>query len=320
MKAWKQRLLRYPDIVLSCHESRKGDNLGLLDLSMVQENSIFFLETSCLGDLSSRLACSVESAARANRNRKIYVLFSSPVSAGALNPRAILNTLQESYSNLKFARILIKDFAKNTSLHSFINKLDKRDLDQRVSRILKFLVLYKFGGMYLSFDVIVAKKFDLCDSWFVKDTPYTYSADMFAFSKSEAGKKLAEAAVNTQWVFSRLLEDPLMSTPENWSYDTTSIISHLVALNTFGINATLCKELGFQVYEPDKFYPLNFYQRAAYFSLGEQNIAKKKNVYTYHTFYRFTKHIIVSPLSFYGKIARNYCPITFRHYRENFGV
>uniref|UniRef100_A0A2H1WVW6 SFRICE_012060 n=1 Tax=Spodoptera frugiperda TaxID=7108 RepID=A0A2H1WVW6_SPOFR len=297
---------------LSCHETRKGDKLQMLNASLIRENSIFFIETSCMGYLSSRLACSVESAARANQDRQVFVLFSSSVSAATLNSTSILRTLQRSYKNLKFVRVLIKDLVKNTPIHSFVHKLNKFQLDKRTPRILKFLLLYKFGGIYLSFDVIVAKKFDLCDTWFVKDTPQTYSVDMFAFSRSKVGKKLAEAAL-------RLLVEPLVSLEENWSYDTTSIISQIVVLNTFGINATSCKELGFEVYEPDKFYPLNFYERDAYFWVGEQKVMKKKDVYTYHTYYRFTKHRILTSMSFYGKIAQLYCPVTFKYYNKNFG-
>ncbi|CAH0696327.1 unnamed protein product [Spodoptera exigua] len=194
MRVWKQRLLKYPKIV-SCHESRKGDNLGLLDPRTVAENSTFFIETSCLGDLSSRYACAVESAAKANPDRQIYVLFSSPVPRAALEEKAIINVLDESYNNIKFARVLIKDLVKETPLQSYVYRLDKKDLDERVPRILKFLTLYKFGGIYLSFDVIVAKQFDLCDSWFVKDTPKTFSSDMFAFSRNKVGKKLADTAL-----------------------------------------------------------------------------------------------------------------------------
>lgn len=195
VKKWKERLLKYPEMDLSCHETRKGDKLQMLNASLIRENSIFFIETSCMGYLSSRLACSVESAARANKDRQVFVLFSSSVSAATLNSTSILRTLQRSYKNLKFVRVLIKDLVKNTPLHSFVHKLNKFQLDKRTPRILKFLLLYKFGGIYLSFDVIVAKRFDLCDTWFVKDTPQTYSVDMFAFSRSKVGKKLAEAAL-----------------------------------------------------------------------------------------------------------------------------
>lgn len=178
-----------------CHKSRKDDALKLL-LSNVTlpENSIFFHETTCKGDLTFGQACVVESAAKAHPNHQINVFFTSAVSETTLKYGCV-STLINNYENVKLARVLIDDYAKGSPIASRVERFTSEDLNMHMSKIMKYLTMYKYSGTYLSWDVIVARKFDLLPNWTVKDSPYTLSSDMFAFSKNQAGRKLAKSAL-----------------------------------------------------------------------------------------------------------------------------
>ena len=178
-----------------CHMSRDGDALTLLPSNVtLPENSIFFHETTCKGDLTPRQACAVESAAKAHPNHQINVFFTSAVKKDTLNSGSV-STLINNYKNVKLARVLIEDYAKETPLALKIAQMRSEDLNIQISKVMKYLTLYKYSGIHLSLDVIVARQFDLLPNWVVKDSPNTLSTDLFAFSKNKAGRKLAEYAL-----------------------------------------------------------------------------------------------------------------------------
>lgn len=179
----------------TCHMSREGDTLELLRSNVtMSEDSIFFHETSCRGDLTSRQACAVESAAKAHPNHQINVFFTSAVSEETLNSGCV-RTLLNNYQNVKLARVLIRDFANGTPIAQRVEHMPNEEINIHVSKIMKFLTLYKYSGIYLSLDVIVARKLELWKNWAVKESPHTLSSEMFAFSKNKAGRKLARYAL-----------------------------------------------------------------------------------------------------------------------------
>lgn len=177
-----------------CHISRDRDALEILRSNVsLPANSIFFHETTCKGDLTSRQVCVVESAAKAHPKNQIYVFFTSAVSEKTLK-QGYVSTLTY-YDNVKLVRVLITDYADGTPLASKVAHMSSDDLDIHISKIMKFLTLYKYGGIYLSLDVIVARRLDLWKNWAVKESPKTLSSDIFAFSKNTAGSSLAQEAL-----------------------------------------------------------------------------------------------------------------------------
>lgn len=88
-------------------------------------------------------------------------MFASPV--GTLNKTSsrspILSAL-ESYANIHFRNINLWSYAANTPLENWFlsDKLFLSDyLNSHVSDFLRYVSLYKFGGLYLDLDVIVQK-------------------------------------------------------------------------------------------------------------------------------------------------------------------
>ncbi|CAB3258810.1 unnamed protein product [Arctia plantaginis] len=176
-----------------CHYLRKNSSLPeVTAFTTFPVNSIFFIDSSCSG-LTLRKACSVESAARANPERQIVVLSTSP-----MNPENAIIKKLLSLNNTSVLRIHLENYAEETPLDGKFRKkpLSFEDLNIDLADILKFLTLYKYSGIYLSMDVIVARKFEgLLSNWVVNESPATMSSDMFCFSGNFNGRAMAHVAL-----------------------------------------------------------------------------------------------------------------------------
>lgn len=177
----------------SCHYLKdEGALTPLSELVKFRPNAIYFIESSCEG-LTSRQACSIEAAARAHPGRQINVLFTSPVSWDKYkaNGLPIINAM----SNTEVIRIHIEDYAKGTPFYDILKKkpLTTNDINMKIGDILKYVTIYKYSGVYLGLDVLVASSFDdFSDNWIVKDGPASISANIFSFSGNKNGRSLAE--------------------------------------------------------------------------------------------------------------------------------
>lgn len=122
--------------------------------------NIFFHETSCYGDeglmLNGRQACAVESAAKMNPNMSIYLLFMSPEKISDSSKQIIRQLL--SYKNIKIRRLYMNNYVKHTPLEEWFDSGILRTSHwpkSHMSDILRYLTLWKYGGIYLDLDVVV---------------------------------------------------------------------------------------------------------------------------------------------------------------------
>lgn len=181
----------------SCHYLNTGDALLAVDKNYtVTNHSIFFIDTSCTGTLNSRQACSVESAARAHPLWQINVFFCSPVTEYALTQsHGSLATLQQ-FENIKFGRIHIAEFARETPLARLLKKQRFKSSVyplENISNCLRLLTLYKWGGIYLDTDVIVTRSLEsLGPNWVGKEDARNVNTAVLALSRDRIGKELIE--------------------------------------------------------------------------------------------------------------------------------
>lgn len=182
----------------SCHDAIIEDDLPSADSQMqfFPAKSIFFIGTSCKGGIKSREACSIESAARANPNWQINVLFTGPVATK--KEKMIPMKILKHYQNVKFFRIHVTKFSKNTPLEQLLTKR-KPNLLCRIrhsSDVIKLISLYRWGGVYLDMDVIVMKSFDsLAKNWVARDSDTEIGSSYLGISRDEVGKKFIDSVM-----------------------------------------------------------------------------------------------------------------------------
>lgn len=124
---------------LYCYE-KHAPSLPVITKAKFDKPSIFFLETTCRSDragriiLNARQACSVESAAKANPNTVVNLLYLSPGLIGDTNiePDRIMKAVL-SYDNVFLYRINIEEYISNTPVEQlFKNGELKKSLYQTV--------------------------------------------------------------------------------------------------------------------------------------------------------------------------------------------
>lgn len=111
-----------------------------------------------------RQSCAVESTARANPNRNIFVLFSSPV--GVSTDESLLDAniaILASYPNIHILNVDLWRYAIGTPLEEWINSekiFHSGFFNWHLSDVLRFITLYRYGGIYADLDFVVKKSFD----------------------------------------------------------------------------------------------------------------------------------------------------------------
>uniref|UniRef100_A0A182SZ85 Alpha-1,4-N-acetylglucosaminyltransferase n=1 Tax=Anopheles maculatus TaxID=74869 RepID=A0A182SZ85_9DIPT len=143
-------------------------------------SSVFFIESSApfkpIVTIEPRQACAIESAARANPHKKVIVLFASWNEF--TNPNQVrfpdILTLVR-LPNVHFRWLDLEHFAHGTPVEGVIrsDKLhQRRNGAEYLSEILRLVLLYKYGGIYLDLDVVTMKKLEFYNpNFFGAETP-----------------------------------------------------------------------------------------------------------------------------------------------------
>ncbi|XP_026727555.1 lactosylceramide 4-alpha-galactosyltransferase-like [Trichoplusia ni] len=307
---------RKQSINTSCHYTNFEDALEAADAKFsLPLWSIFFIESSCHGGLNSRQACSIESAARAHPLWQITVFFLSPVSEHTLN-HSCLRTLKQ-FRNVKFVRIKIKEFTEDTPLESMISEKHLQNSSfpvENYSNALRYLILYKWGGIYLDTDMLVIKSLSpLGANWVGTEDRRHINAAALGISSDTIGTQFAAdllgeftreykarvSGANGPKLITRVLE-------KNWCYPYQ-----------FKEWSTMtCR--GISVYSPRLFYPVHYRKGRELFESSNLDILNNVT-YAVHTWNRLTKNYTISNNSPYERLAKRYCPSIYNFYGNKFG-
>ncbi|XP_049820394.1 lactosylceramide 4-alpha-galactosyltransferase-like isoform X2 [Aethina tumida] len=171
VKNKEEEILMYPmKGDLYCYSSLSPSLKDIMDMDIEGSNSIFFLETSCNSHkqgkiiLSPRQACAVESAAKINSEYNIYLIYASPSqirNEGTESDRVISRLL--SYKNVYIAHVNIWRIIKRSPVEKLFlsGKLENSTYPiTHASDIIRFIIMWKFGGIYLDLDMIFLKSFN----------------------------------------------------------------------------------------------------------------------------------------------------------------
>ena len=134
------------------------------------ERHIIFLETVCvLNDsvtgkqsglaITQREACAVASAANANPDTKVYLLYTCSI-IGNLGDSPEYVKQMFSYPNVRIWKLVFSDYLKGTPLETWDYMGKVRSSNWPVSHasdILRFITLWKYGGTYVDMDIVIRK-------------------------------------------------------------------------------------------------------------------------------------------------------------------
>ena len=133
------------------------DENGLPELSP-RPDSIFFVETSGKSRLDPKEICSIESAAKNNADKNVYVVMTSP--SMQFHNQSTAGAVVKRYPNLHFRHVDAHTFVSDSELRGIWEAgviQRSKFFVSHFSDVMRFLLLHKFGGTYLDMDQIVLK-------------------------------------------------------------------------------------------------------------------------------------------------------------------
>ncbi|XP_043266578.1 lactosylceramide 4-alpha-galactosyltransferase-like isoform X2 [Venturia canescens] len=278
--------------------------------------SIFFHETSCFGDegisLTSREACAVESAALMNPQMMVYLLILSP-SKLSNGTREIVQQLT-SYENVRVRRILMDDYVRNTPLEDWYSSgvlRASRWPKNHMSDILRYLTLWKFGGIYLDLDVVVTTSLDGLTNFAGAEDSEDVAAGVLSFGTNGLGRQFADACI-------RDLKTNFRG--DVWGNNGPGVITRTlqkICAIKYAKDMTKSRCHGFTVFSPSAFYPIEYKKWKQYFEKDNKNetmkkINKAKAIHVWNQFSTKESVKIGSGVP-YDIVAKNYCPKVYKH-------
>ncbi|KYN42320.1 Lactosylceramide 4-alpha-galactosyltransferase [Trachymyrmex septentrionalis] len=281
--------------------------------------NIFFHETSCFGDegltLNARQACAIESAARMNPSMTVYLLFISK-SEFSNSTREIVRQLL-NYSNVRIRHIDPQKYVKETPLDAWYTSgvLKKSHWPvSHMSDILRYLTLWKYGGIYLDLDVVVTSSLENLTNFAGAEDWDDVAAGVMGFDMSKLGRRVADACV-------RDLKKNFRG--DVWGNNGPGVITRTLqklCATTYARDMTTNRCHGFTVYPPSIFYPIHYKKWKKYFEIKDSNVTlkalnKAKAIHVWNNLSKAEKVRVNSNVP-YAVIARNYCPHVFNNCDE----
>ncbi|XP_035733681.1 lactosylceramide 4-alpha-galactosyltransferase-like [Vespa mandarinia] len=309
---------------VSCYEISTTYGFPHLESDSVKPilgKNIFFHETSCFDEkgifLNPRQACAVESAALMNPESTIYLLFLSP-SPISLETKEIIKQLS-SYPNIKIRRIFPETYTKDTPLEDWYKSgtlMKSKWRRSHMSDILRYLTLWKYGGIYLDLDVVVTTSLENLTNFAGAEDWDDVAAGVLGFSSNKLGRRMADACL-------RDLKKNFRG--NDWGNNGPGVITRIlqkICSTKYTRDMSVSRCHGFKVFSPSAFYPIHYKKWTKYFE--EKNINSTmeilKQARVIHVWNKLSKSkkIHVNSNVPYVVIARKYCPKVFSNCGNTF--
>lgn len=141
-----------------------------------------------------RQACAIQSAAKHNPNRDIFVLFPSPVTNEKSTSTSTILKILGKYKNIFFRDVDMTTITIGTP----IEELEKRGdiytsgyYIEHLSDLVRLVTLYKYGGLYMDTDFIILKSFDdIAKTFFITEIFGKMNNAAIGFSQKGFGHDL----------------------------------------------------------------------------------------------------------------------------------
>ncbi|XP_058056536.1 lactosylceramide 4-alpha-galactosyltransferase-like [Anopheles bellator] len=196
---------------------RSVDEIGFLRVFDASDelqlySNVYFIESSSpfnpFVTIDARQACAIESAARANPRKNIVVLFASWsefTDSGQLHFPDI--RLLSQFKNLYFRWLSLDSFAKGTPLEEVIQSErvhNHKNGAAYLSEILRLLLLYRVGGIYLDLDVVTLKPLEFSNpNFFGAETHLLAGSSVMGLQRTGYGHTFLDSCLNDFQNFDR---------------------------------------------------------------------------------------------------------------------
>ena len=226
-----------------------------------------------------------------------------------------------SYKNVKFSSMDLYEMSDDTPMEDFIRSQQLQDayfVVAHTSDVLRYLILWKYGGTYLDTDMIVRTNLDSISSNFAcEDSIDIVNGAVLNLDNLEVGRKV-----------SRMFIDELIKTynGSHWGNNGPNLITRVLqrVCGTTSVEKMIAmKECeGFHVMKYQMCYPVHGLQFARFFNESESEKVMKlvENSVVVHFWNNLSKKTIlgVDEDVAYIQLAKEFCPKVMATCQEYF--
>ncbi|KAL7636434.1 UNVERIFIED_CONTAM: hypothetical protein RMT77_013209 [Armadillidium vulgare] len=268
------------------------------------DKSIFFIESFKKDYLPARTLCSIESAALFHRNTFIDVMMTSQ----SLRKSEGIKSLLKAYSNVRFFHLNATTLYMESTLKEWFLeekwKLTKYS-NMNFGNPLRFLLLYKYGGIYLDMDVFVLKNLKKEENFAGLESQEKVNSAIMGFRKGHP-----------------FIKDCITEITQPVDVNSWGIYGPILVTNIFKRrchaklpDTTLKNCSDIKLFQKKVLYPLSWADINKFFEEHQEltdTLLNHPDILTLHLWNKHTKTNIISleGQSILSVIARRSCPIT----------
>uniref|UniRef100_B3P6E5 GG11427 n=2 Tax=Drosophila erecta TaxID=7220 RepID=B3P6E5_DROER len=296
------------DVLKAKNQPNRGQNI------FFHETTNFMrIERSALVQLTARAACAIESAALHNPGLTVFVLFAGATHR-KLGGDPLIKALHK-YKNIRLRHLNLWRYAAGTPIAKWLStgKLFKsKFLFPHVSDLLRYVTLYKYGGLYLDLDVVVQQNLVKMPPNFTgAESNTSVACGVMKMSAGGVGHKIATMCL-------RDLEANYNG--DKWGTNGPGVITRVVKkqCKTENVRAMInnpkrCN--GFRVYDPSAFYAIPWLQWKDFFQPNKLNVTLRRvsKSPVVHVWNKLSKgwKLNTKASCAYTKLAKTHCPRSF---------
>ncbi|KAL7636297.1 UNVERIFIED_CONTAM: hypothetical protein RMT77_013056 [Armadillidium vulgare] len=272
--------------------------------SFDREKSIFFIEGFGKNYIPARMLCSIESAALVHNNTFIDVLMTSRTLQKSVEIRSLL----KAYSNVRFLYLNATTLYMESPMREwFLKETWKSSKYPEINFVdpLRYLLLYKYGGIYLDMDIIVLKNLKMLENFAGLESDSWVNCAVMGFRK---GHPFLNDCITemTQHFDSEL-----------WGINGPKLITKIFRRRCHAElpDTTLKNCSDIKLFKREVFYPISWTKLDKFFEEDQEftnTLLNDPDILTLHFWNHHTESRIipVDGQNLYSVIVRHLCPIT----------
>ncbi|XP_026844560.1 lactosylceramide 4-alpha-galactosyltransferase-like [Drosophila persimilis] len=314
------------------------DDVLLAEPRPTPGQSIFFHETSSYDaknkhlnilKLTARQSCAIESAALHNPNFQVFVLFVDRKYSLVVDPNVGNRSIQQplfdailSYSNVHLRRLNLWRYAAGTPMEEWLregNLFRSRYLVSHISDFLRYLTLFRYGGLYLDMDVVVLRRMeDIPPNYTGAESDTFLAAGIMNLAASGFGHQIAASCLHD---FQTNFDGNVWG--QNGPEVITRVAQQICGTKNISVMQTNRKRcLGFKVFGRGAFYAVTSDKWLNFFNPHklEETLARTKDSYAVHVWNSQSEKqpIKIGSTCAYAKYAEKNCPRAYHAAGEYF--
>lgn len=268
---------------------------------------IYFLETSERTKPNFLFLCSVESAARAHPESRIFVLMKGLATRNASLPKHLGNSLLNCFPNVELKPLDINNLFSDTPLAGWYLLAQQRwepYFLPILSDACRLAIMWKFGGIYLDTDFIVLKSLNNLTNVLGTQSKYVLNGAFLSFERKHKFIELCMqdyVASYNRWIWGH--QGPQLF---------TRIFKKWCAIRSLRSSKS-CR--GVSVLPRETFYPIRWQDwRKYYKAINASKLPQLfKDTYAVHVWNKKSqgKQLEITSETLLAQLQSDYCPLTY---------